>query len=678
VRKKIGECLVQAGLITEADLQTALAEHKRSGERLGAVLVRMNLATERQIAKALAYQLGFSYVNLAENAPDPAAVILIPKDVALKRTCIAITVEKNLLTVAMSDPLLFTLVQDLEFQTGYRIKQVVSTREEIVDAIHSSYPDKALARLNQPGSGIAVQVPARPAASPGEGAHGGMLAPLAEQSGLAARRLEDDVFEQSDALKGATPETAPIIDLVDLVIKSALKSRASDIHIEPTESNVIVRHRLDGLLKEVMDLPKWVHEGFVARMKIMGGMDIAEKRLPQDGRIRVSADDGQEVDFRASTLRTIFGEKIVLRVLDNRKGVPPLEELGFSATSLEQIRFFLRHQHGMILVVGPTGSGKTTTLCSALTAVRSERTNIITIEDPVEYQIPGVNQTQINDKIKLTFASALRSILRQDPDVVLIGEIRDQETARIAMQAAQTGHLVLSTLHTDDAPSCVTRLTDIGIEPYVSASALIGVIAQRLMRRLCMHCRRPYTPDAETLRAMCVAEAEAGALTFYRAVGCEQCNHTGYRGRVGIYEIMHVSDKLRRLIAQKGSEAHLREAAMSGGMISLGEDGLLKVKAGVTTPDELLRVVTEVRETRAVCPECGASVSSDFAACPSCGHRVGGGCPHCHRPVQSGWKFCPYCAKSTEVAPGRRTKTLREQRQMRELPAATNVAEFKK
>ena len=321
-----------------------------------------------------------------------------------------------------------------------------------------------------------------------------MLAPLSD-SGLATRRLEDDVFEQTGSLKGATPETAPIIDLVDLVIKSALKSRASDIHIEPTETNVVVRHRLDGLLKEVMDLPKWVHEGFVARMKIMGGMDIAEKRLPQDGRIRVPADDGQEVDFRASTLRTIFGEKIVLRVLDNRKGVPPLEELGFSAASLEQIRFFLRHQHGMILVVGPTGSGKTTTLCSALTSVRSERTNIITIEDPVEYQIPGVNQTQINDKIKLTFASALRSILRQDPDVVLVGEIRDQETARIAMQAAQTGHLVLSTLHTDDAPSCVTRLTDIGIEPYVGASALIGVIAQRLMRRLCMNCRRPYTPD---------------------------------------------------------------------------------------------------------------------------------------------------------------------------------------
>jgi type IV pilus assembly protein PilB len=680
VRKKIGECLVQAGLITETDLQAALVEHKRSGERLGAVLVRMNLATERQIAKALAYQLGFSYVNLAENPPDPTAVVLIAKDVALKRTCIAIALEKNLLTVAMSDPLLFTLVQDLEFQTGYRIKQVVATRAEIVEAIHACYPDKALARVGGQG-GLTVQGRSRtgPATDLATGA--GMLAPFVD-GGMSAgagliKRPEDEIFEQAAGAKGGTTETAPIIDLVDLVIKSALKSRASDIHIEPTENNVVVRHRLDGLLKEVMDLPKWVHEGLIARMKIMGGMDIAEKRLPQDGRIRTQGEDGLDVDFRASTLRTIFGEKIVLRVLDHRKGVPPLADLGFSASSLEVLRHFLRHQHGMILVVGPTGSGKTTTLCSALTAVRSERTNIVTIEDPVEYQIPGVNQTQINDKIKLSFASALRSILRQDPDVVLLGEIRDQETARIAMQAAQTGHLVLSTLHTDDAPSCVTRLTDIGIEPYVTASALIGVVAQRLMRRLCGHCRRPYTPEPETLRAMSVTEAEASTITFYRAVGCDQCNQTGYRGRVGIYEIMQVSDKLRRLIAQRGSEAGLRDAALADGMMSLGEDGLMKVKAGVTTPEELLRVVTEVREARTVCPGCGAGVSADFVVCPSCGDRVGGGCPHCHKPLQQGWKFCPYCAKTADAPAKKQRGRLREKREVRELPAG-NVAEFKK
>jgi len=671
VRKKIGECLIQAGLITEDDLRTALAEHKRTGERVGVVLVRMNLATEKQIAKALALQLGFPYINLAENPPDPAAVVLIPKDVALKRVCVAVRLEKNLLTVAMSDPLLFSLVQDLEFQTGYRIKQVVSTRGDIVDAIQTGYPDKALIRATpQTGTDLAVTATAAPA----RGRHGEET-PLGDTA--LAKRAEEAVFEPVAGLKERS-ESAPIIDLVDLVVKSAIKSKASDIHVEPMEKGVLIRHRLDGMLKEVMDLPKWVHEGLIARLKIMAGMDIAEKRLPQDGRLRSTAEDGTEVDFRVSTLRTLFGEKVVMRVLDHRKGVPALEEIGMSAAALEEVRHFLRHQHGMILVVGPTGSGKTTTLSSSLRAVQSEKTNIITIEDPIEYQIPGVNQTQINEKIKLTFASALRSILRQDPDVILLGEIRDAETAKIAMQAAQTGHLVLSTLHTDDAPSVVTRLTDIGVEPFVIASAVVGVVAQRLVRRLCVHCRRQYTPPADVLRSLNIPEVEAAAIPFYKSVGCEQCNHTGYRGRIGIYEVMRVSDKLRRLISTKAPEDQIREAAVSGGMVTLGEDGLAKVKSGVTTPEELLRVVTEVREMRTLCTQCGCAVGVDFNACPQCGKRLGGGCPHCGRALQPGWNFCPYCSRSTETkrTPKRlRDRDSREAR--RELPAG-NVAEFKK
>jgi len=662
MRKKLGECLIQAGLITEDDLQSALSEHKRTGERLGAVLVRLNLATERQIAKALAYQLGFPYLNLAENPPDTNVVTLIAKDVALKRSCVAIRLDKNLLTVAMADPLLFSLVQDLEFQTGYRIKQVVATRADILETIAAGYPDKALMRPTGPGPQVpAPRQPVREASLAGE---------------ALMRRGEEEGYEPIAGLKERS-EAAPIIDLVDLVVKSAIEAAASDVHVEPMEKGVLIRHRLDGLLKEVMDLPKWVHEGLIARLKIMAGMDIAEKRLPQDGRVRVTTDDGREVDFRASTLRTLHGEKMVLRVLDQNRGVPPLEELGFSAAALNDLRSFLKYQHGMILVVGPTGSGKTTTLCSALMSVQSERTNVITIEDPIEYQLAGINQTQVNEKIKLTFASALRSILRQDPDVILVGEIRDNETARIAMQAAQTGHLVLTTLHTDDAPSVITRLTDIGVEPYVIASATIGIVAQRLVRRLCSQCRRQYTPPPETLRALNITEADAANIPFYRPVGCEACHQTGYRGRMGIYEVMKISDRIRRMIAQRASEDAIREVAQSTGMLSLGDDALAKVKAGVTTAEELLRVVTDVREMRSVCPGCQGPVALDFVACPSCGRRLSGACPGCGRGLQPGWTFCPYCAKGTEARSERR---LRERKVARELPPGniTNVTEFKK
>jgi type IV pilus assembly protein PilB len=657
MRKKLGECLIQAGLITEDDLQSALTEHKRTGERLGAVLVRLNLATERQIAKALAYQLGFPYLNLAETPPDSAVVTLIPKDIALKRSCVAIRLDKNLLTVAMADPLLFSLVQDLEFQTGYRIKQVVATRADILESIGNGYPDKALIK-STPATGVPAP-------------RGRADRPAASE---ALTRREEEGVEPVAGLRERS-EAAPIIDLVDLVMKSAIKAGASDVHVEPMEKGVLIRHRLDGLLKEVMDLPKWVHEGLVARLKIMAGMDIAEKRLPQDGRVRVTSDDGKDIDFRASTLRTLHGEKMVLRVLDQNRGVPPLEELGFSAAAFNDLRSFLKFQHGMILVVGPTGSGKTTTLCSALMSLQSERTNIITIEDPIEYQLPGINQTQINEKIKLTFAGALRSILRQDPDVILVGEIRDQETARIAMQAAQTGHLVLSTLHTDDAPSAITRLTDIGVEPFVIASATLGVVAQRLVRRLCGHCRRQYTPASETLRALNITDADAANISFYRPVGCEACHLTGYRGRIGIYEVMRISDRLRRMIAQRASEDAIREVAASTGMLTLGDDALAKVKAGVTTAEELLRVVTEVREMRSVCPGCQGPVALDFVACPTCGRRLSGACPGCGRGLQPGWSFCPYCARGTEP---RHERKLRERRDARELPAMTNVAEFKK
>jgi type II secretory ATPase GspE/PulE/Tfp pilus assembly ATPase PilB-like protein len=589
LRKKIGECLIQAGLITEDDLRIALAEHKRTGERVGVVLVRMNLATEKQIAKALAFQLGFPYVNLGENPPDPTAVVLIPKEVALKRVCVAVSLEKNLLTVAMSDPLLFSLVQDLEFQTGYRIKQVVATRDDINDAIQTCYPDKALMRTT-PGSRteLAVSVPAgaRPR-------RGGPDVEVSTGETALARRVEEEVFEPVAGLKERS-EAAPIIDLVDLVVKSAIKSKASDVHVEPMEKGVLIRHRLDGLLKEVMDLPKWVHEGLIARLKIMAGMDIAEKRLPQDGRLRSSAEDGTEVDFRVSTLRTLFGEKIVMRVLDHRKGVPALEEIGMSAAALEEVREFLRHQHGMILVVGPTGSGKTTTLSSALKAVQSEKTNIITIEDPIEYQLSGVGQMQVNPKIDLTFANGLRSILRQDPDVIMVGEIRDVETAEIAIHAALTGHLVFSTLHTNDSFGAVTRLVDMGIEPFLVSSSVIAVMAQRLVRRVCPTCRVSSAPTAEQLAEIGLTPERIGDATIYASGdGCGQCKQTGYRGRAGIHELLIVGDEVRGLIMKNADAATIRREATIHGMPTLRADGAQKVLEGLTTIEEVMRVTQE-------------------------------------------------------------------------------------
>jgi type IV pilus assembly protein PilB len=641
VRKNIGECLLQAGLISDGDLERALAEHRRTGERLGVVLVRLNLVTDKQIARTLAQQLGFSYLSLSDNPPDPRAVNLIPKEVAIKRACIAVGLDANVLTVAMSDPLQFSLVQDLEVQTGCRIRQVVSTRSDILEAIHSVYP---------------TSLAQRPAdANP--------------ESQSAAGNLQEEF------------KAAPISEIVDRLVQDAIACQATDLHVEPIEKGVIVRQRLDGILKEMAQLPRSVHEGLIARLKTMAGMDVAEKVLPQDGRLRAISADGTEIDFRAATVRTLYGEKIVLRRLDHRKTLPALDELGFASAALDEVRRFLRHQHGLILVVGPTGSGKSTTLGSAVGSLISPRANIVTIEDPVEYQIPGVNQTQLNDRAALTFAATLQSVLKQDPDVILIGEIREGETARVALQAAQAGRLVLSGIYSDDAISAVTRLIDIGTDPSLVAGGLIGVVAQRLVRRLCLHCRRQHTPTPEVLLALNLTAADAGTTAFYTAVGCDQCHHTGYRGRIGIFEVMSVTDRIRRLISSRAQEDQLRQAAIAGGMVMLGEDGLAKAKAGITTADELIRVVTRVREPRALCPGCGSAVGADFNACPFCGKRLGGSCPHCGRALQPGWNFCPYCARSATDA--RRPRRLRERddRGARERPREGppgNVTRFKK
>ena len=666
MRKKLGECLIQAGLITEHDLQVALAEHERTGERVGAVLVRLKFATEKQITKALAYQLGFPFVSLSDDPPERSAIVLIPKETACARGAVAVKLERDQLTVAMSDPQLFSLVQELEIQTGYRIRPVVATRSDILESIESGYPGRNLDKPANVSANTVVTVHGPAAAYHSTGP--------TEGPSDALTVLVDDGREHVSPVEPSsqTDDSVPIIDLVDLLIRSAITSRATDVHIEPMEKGVLVRHRLDGLLHEVMDLPKWSHDGLIGRLKIMSGLDIAETQRPQEGCLRFRNEDGVQASFRVSTLRTFFGEKLVLRALDHQKGPLPLEELGLSAAAMDTVRHLLRHQHGMILVAGPTGSGKTTTLSSALNTIRSGRINIITLEDRIEYLIPGVNHTQVNEEAKLTFASALRAILRQDPDVVLVGEIRDEETARLAVQAAQTGHLILSTTPTDSAPAAVTRLLDMAIESYVIGSALVGVVAQRLVRRLCVACRRQCTPEPETLRALSIPEASAEQIIFYKAAGCEECNQTGYRGRIALFEVMPVTAKMRRLIAQRAGEDLIREAAVDAGMVSLGEDGLVKVKAGITTAEELLRVLTEVHETRTLCPGCSGVVAIEFEMCPHCGRRLTHACPKCSRALQTDWVFCPYCSSN---AISKKKKKLKEQQALDAPPS--NVAEFK-
>lgn len=616
MRKKIGECLIQAGLITDDGLRNALAERRKTGERLGVVLARLNLASETQIAEAVAQQLGFPFISLGDNPAHPTAVALIDKAVALKHVCIGVSLDKNILTVAMAEPLLFSLVHELESKTGCRIAQVVATRADIIDAIETGYPDTPPARAPR--------------------------------------------------TSGVDNHKEGIETLVDRVVQSAIASSASDVHIEPAEDRVVIRHRLDGVLKQVMDLPKSVHAPLIARIKTMSGMDVAEKRLPQDGRLSVRS-GAVPANFRVLTLQTLHGEKVVMRVLEPRKVAPVLDQFGMSAAALERMRHLLRHQHGVLLVAGPTGSGKTTTLSAALAALaamKSETTNIVTIENPIEYEIGGVNQTQIDDDDPAAFAGRLRAILGQDPDAVALGELPDGETLNIAVNAAQSGRFVLSTLPADDAPSCVTRLVHMGAEPFAVASALVGVVAQRVVRRLCVHCRREHTPAVDVLQSLGITAADAAANTFYEAVGCDQCNHTGFRGRIGIFEVMRITDDLRGLIAAKAPAAQIRGEAIAGGMITLGEDGLSKVRTGVTTAEELRRVLTALHDARTLCGACGTAVEADFKACPHCGQRLGNACPHCGRALQPGWNFCPYCARSIEApsAP-RRPKSVLPQRQ---------------
>jgi general secretion pathway protein E len=557
-RRRLGEILLKAGTISEEDLEAALARCQETGERTGDALVAMGVATRYDVLAAVALQWGLPFL-FREEIPSALPIVkhLSPKYLRQYVVC-PVEVEGSTITLATADPANPLVPDDLR-QQGFQLKLCVSTPAAILEAIERNYGDSSSSALRKIVDTIGS----------GEGSGEGL----------------DDVT----VLRNMASE-APVVRLVNLLIEEALKAEASDIHVEPFENELRLRYRIDGILYDQESPPRRLQAALTSRVKLMAEMNIAERRLPQDGRIRVTAGD-RLVDIRVSTIPTIHGESIVMRLLDRTAAFVPFDRLGFDKATAQVFGRLIQRPHGILLVTGPTGSGKTTTLYAGLDKINLPEKKIITVEDPVEYQLEGVNQIPVRSKIGLSFATGLRHIVRQDPDVIMVGEIRDLETAEIAIQAALTGHLVLSTLHTNDAPSAVTRLQDMGAEPYLLASVLDGVLAQRLVRQICAQCAAPYDPDPADLLGIGVLEPPA--VQLYRGKGCTACRGTGYKGRTGIYELFTIDEELRRLIMTKAPAGELRRYALARGMVTLREDGWAKVCAGITTVEEILRVAQE-------------------------------------------------------------------------------------
>jgi type IV pilus assembly protein PilB len=553
--KQLGDILLENGLVTATQLATAYEEHQRSGRSLGRVLVEQGVLTEGQLVAALATQIGLRFVDLSDFSVDGSAVLRVPNAVCRRYTVLPVGYEDGKLLVAMADPANVFAIDDIRSLTGMDVKPAVATRADVLSAINRYHRvDSELDDLTMTLTGV--------------------------------DDLDDDLSNVSEVV-----EDAPVVKFVNLLITQAIQDRASDIHIEPNERDLRVRYRIDGVLHEVMRSPKNIQSGVTSRLKIMAEINIAERRVPQDGRMSVTT-NGKKVDLRVATLPTVWGEKVVMRILDNSTAMLNLSDLGFSAGNYERYAQSFTKPYGMLLVTGPTGSGKSTTLYATLNIVNSPDKNVITVEDPVEYRLAGINQVQTNAKAGLTFASALRSILRSDPDIVLIGEIRDHETAQIAIEAALTGHLVLSTLHTNDAPSAISRLIEMGIEPFLVGSALDCVLAQRLARRLCSKCKEAYVPTPEALiQARYPWQDGAELPTLFRPKGCSACSKTGYKGRLALHEVMAITEQVERLAVERASAEAIGAVARQQGMVVLRDDGLAKVTAGVTSLEEIFRVV---------------------------------------------------------------------------------------
>jgi type IV pilus assembly protein PilB len=556
--KQLGQILLDEGLVTDLQLSAALAEQRVRGQSLGRTLVEIGMLTDRQLVAALAAQVGMAFIDLDEYPVDRMAVSLLPGSLCRRHIVLPIAIEDGVLVLATANAGNVVVVDDVRTFCGMAVRTVVATHDDLMRAIDRFC--RVDGEIENLSSAFEQEV---------------------------AQQVEDDLARMGEV----ADDEAPIVRFVNLLVTQAITDRASDIHIEPAEQDLRVRYRIDGVLHETQRAPKQIQGGVISRIKIMSDIDIAERRKPQDGRMSVTH-NGRKVDLRVATLPTVWGEKIVMRILDNSSASLDLRDLSFLAGNLDTYRAAYTKPYGMILVTGPTGSGKSTTLYATVNAVSRPEINVITVEDPVESRIEGVNQVQVNPKAGLTFAGALRSILRSDPDVVLLGEIRDHETAQIAIEAALTGHLVLSTLHTNDAPAAVTRLVEMGIEPFLVGSALDAVVAQRLARRLCDRCKQAFEPtEAQLLAWGFPTPPGRPRPTLHRAVGCVSCSRTGYRGRIAVHEVMRVSEEIERHAVARSSSSEIARTAREQGMVPLRADGWSKVLLGLTSVDEVLRVV---------------------------------------------------------------------------------------
>lgn len=557
---RLGELLVRNQLISDDQLAKAISEQKKSGMRLGAALVKLGYVQEHDLASFLSKHYGVPSIDLAEFDVDPAVIALIPEEVAQKYQLVPINRAGATLIVAMSDPSNIFAIDDIKFMTGFNVEVVVAAEAAIKEAIDKYYDQSS-----------------------------SMADALGGLDDLDDLEFVDDVeFDDVNELERAS-EDAPVVKLVNLILTDAIKKKASDIHIEPYEHAFRVRYRIDGVLYEVMKPPRKLKNAITSRLKIMASLDIAERRLPQDGRIKIKMGKGQEMDYRVNCLPTLFGEKVVLRLLDKSNLQLDMTKLGYEEQALAWFKEQIHKPFGMVLVTGPTGSGKTVSLYSALSELNKTTENISTAEDPVEFNFAGINQVQMHEEIGLNFAAALRAFLRQDPDIIMIGEIRDFETAEIGVKAALTGHLVLSTLHTNDAPSTVNRLLNMGIEPFLVASAVNLISAQRLGRRVCSECKEPEKHPNEALIAAGVPEDQIGKFTVYKGKGCTVCNDTGYKGRIGVYQVMPMFDDIKEMVLSGANTAEIKQESMRLGVKTMRQSALTKMMEGVTTLEEVLR-----------------------------------------------------------------------------------------